>query len=118
MDKYNDFSSLLSSYFLKHLPSHTGYSRNTVSSYRDTFVLLFRYHEQVYGKKASTIHHPVFLYYKRIYRRIPCLAGDRKILYCIQQEPETCGNTCLFQVCIDGQTLHIWNSAGLFPASV
>ncbi len=58
MDKYNDFSSLLSSYFLKHLPSHTGYSRNTVSSYRDTFVLLFRYHEQVYGKKASTIHHP------------------------------------------------------------
>ena len=55
MDKYNDFSSLLSSYFLKHLPSHTGYSRNTVSSYRDTFVLLFRYHEQVYGKKASTI---------------------------------------------------------------
>ncbi len=55
MDKYNDFSSLLSSYFLKHLPSHTGYSRNTVSSYRDTFVLLFRYHEQVYEKKASTI---------------------------------------------------------------
>lgn len=59
MDKYNDFSSLLSSYFLKHLPSHTGYSRNTVSSYRDTFVLLFRYHEQIYGKKHPPSDFPV-----------------------------------------------------------
>lgn len=55
MDKYDDFSCLLSSYFLKYLPNHTGYSRNTVSSYRDTFVLLFRYHEQVLGKKASAL---------------------------------------------------------------
>ncbi len=55
MDKYNDFSCLLSSYFLKYLPLYAGYSHNTISSYRDTFVLLFYYHEQVHKKRASTI---------------------------------------------------------------
>ena len=55
MNKYDDFSRLLSSYFFKYLPNHTGYSRNTVSSYRDTFIQLFRYHEHVLGKKASDL---------------------------------------------------------------
>lgn len=55
MNNYDDFSQLLSSYFLKYLPYHTGYSINTINSYRDTFILLFRYHEQVLGKKASDL---------------------------------------------------------------
>lgn len=56
MNNYDDFSQLLSSYFLKYLPYHTGYSINTISSYRDTFILLFRYHEQVLGKKLLILH--------------------------------------------------------------
>ena len=41
--KNNDFASYLSAYFLKHLPLRTGYSDNTIKSYRDSFVIFLRY---------------------------------------------------------------------------
>ena len=41
--KSKDFSEYLSEYFLKYAPSQTGYSRNTISSYRDTFTVFLRY---------------------------------------------------------------------------
>lgn len=43
----NSFQQLLSSYFLKYIPERTGYSSNTIKSYRDTFILLFQYHESL-----------------------------------------------------------------------
>lgn len=39
----NDFATHLSAYFLKYMPTRTGYSSNTIKSYRDTFIILFRY---------------------------------------------------------------------------
>jgi len=41
--KPTDFAYYLSAFFTKYLPGECGSSTNTVSSYRDTFVLLFRY---------------------------------------------------------------------------
>jgi len=53
--KANQFPQLLSSYFLKYIPERTGYSDNTIKSYRDTFILLFRYQEDYLRKAASKI---------------------------------------------------------------
>lgn len=39
----NDFSRLLSDFFLKHLPTERGFSINTIKNYRDTFVQLIEY---------------------------------------------------------------------------
>lgn len=41
--KPTDFAYYLSAFFTKYLPAECGSSVNTVSSYRDTFLLLFRY---------------------------------------------------------------------------
>lgn len=41
--KPTDFAYYLSAFFTKYLPNECGLSPNTVSSYRDTFLLLFRY---------------------------------------------------------------------------
>ena len=41
--KPTDFAYYLSAFFTKYLPNECGSSPNTVSSYRDTFLLLFRY---------------------------------------------------------------------------
>lgn len=41
--KPTDFAYYLSAFFTKFLPGECGSSANTVSSYRDTFLLLFRY---------------------------------------------------------------------------
>ena len=41
--KPTDFAYYLSAFFTKYLPAECGSSANTVSSYRDTFLLLFRY---------------------------------------------------------------------------
>jgi len=38
-----DFGDYLSEYFLKYAPRQTGYSINTIASYRDTFTILLRY---------------------------------------------------------------------------
>jgi integrase/recombinase XerD len=39
----SDFGKYLSSYFLKYIPNKTGYSDNTIKSYRDTFTIFLRY---------------------------------------------------------------------------
>ena len=41
--KPTDFAYYLSAFFTKYLPNECGSSPNTVSSYRDTFLLFFRY---------------------------------------------------------------------------
>ncbi len=38
-----DFTTYLSVYFLKYIPTRTGYSSNTIRSYRDTFIIFLRY---------------------------------------------------------------------------
>jgi integrase/recombinase XerD len=38
-----DFAEYLSEYFLKYAPRQTGYSINTIRSYRDTFTIFLRY---------------------------------------------------------------------------
>ena len=43
MIKHTDFSELLTSFFTKYLPGQRGVSSNTIKSYRDTFVIFFRY---------------------------------------------------------------------------
>ncbi|MDR0286141.1 MAG: site-specific integrase, partial [Clostridiales bacterium] len=39
----NDFATFLSDFFQKYLPGHRGLSVNTIKSYRDTFVVFFRF---------------------------------------------------------------------------
>jgi len=41
--KNNNFATYLSTYFLKYMPKRTGYSSNTIKSYRDTFMIFFKY---------------------------------------------------------------------------
>ena len=41
--KNNNFSTYLSAYFLKYMPTRTGYSINTIESYRDAFIIFLRY---------------------------------------------------------------------------
>ncbi len=39
----NNFATFLSSYFLNYMPTRTGYSSNTIKSYRDSFIIFLRY---------------------------------------------------------------------------
>ena len=39
----NNFAKYLSAYFLKYIPTRTGYSSNTIISYRDTFIVFLKY---------------------------------------------------------------------------
>ena len=41
--KSKDFAEYLSEYFLKYAPRQTGYSINTIKSYKDTFTVFLRY---------------------------------------------------------------------------
>ena len=41
-----NMSSLITSFFSIYLPNTVGYSENTIKSYRDTFILLFKYSEE------------------------------------------------------------------------
>ena len=43
--KNKDLSFFITKYFMDYLAKEAGYSDNTIKSYRDTFVLLFRYFE-------------------------------------------------------------------------
>ncbi|MBU3191894.1 site-specific integrase [Clostridium bowmanii] len=47
--KSNDFATYLSSYFLKYMPLQSGYSDNTIKSYRDTFIIFLRYSKDILG---------------------------------------------------------------------
>lgn len=46
---------MLSDYFLKYIPERTGYSDNTIKSYRDTFILMFRYHKSGYREPLAKL---------------------------------------------------------------
>lgn len=41
------FVDLLSAFFLKHIPTRSNYSQNTIKAYRDTFILFFQYQDSV-----------------------------------------------------------------------
>ncbi len=51
----NEFSTHLSAYFLKYMPTRTGYSSNTIKSYRDSWVIFLRYCKDVLGAKPEKI---------------------------------------------------------------
>ena len=51
----NDFATHLSAYFLKYMPTRTGYSGNTIKSYRDTFIIFLRYCKDVLQTKPEKI---------------------------------------------------------------
>lgn len=53
--KTNILPQLISSYFIKYIPERSGYSNNTIKSYRDTFILLFRYQEEVEKKSLNKL---------------------------------------------------------------
>ena len=53
MKKPTDFSRILASYLTAYLPSLRNVTRNTVSSYCDTFRLLLTFCRDVYGLKAE-----------------------------------------------------------------
>lgn len=50
-----DFGRYLSNYFLKYIPHRTGYSDNTIKSYRDTFTIFLRYCNDVLRIKPEKI---------------------------------------------------------------
>jgi len=49
------FSNMLSSFLLVYLPRTRGFSKNTISSYRDTFVLLLQFMSDTKRKKPEKI---------------------------------------------------------------
>lgn len=51
-----DFGKYLSSYFLKYIPHKTGYSDNTISSYRDAFTIFLRYCNDVLHIKPEKLN--------------------------------------------------------------
>ena len=55
MKKTTDFSRILASYLTAYLPSLRNVTRNTVSSYCDTFRLLLTFCRDVYGLKAESL---------------------------------------------------------------
>ncbi|WP_077215151.1 site-specific integrase [Bacillus dakarensis] len=50
-----DFGRYLSKYFLSYIPQRTGYSENTIKSYRDTFTIFLRYCKDVLRIKPEKI---------------------------------------------------------------
>jgi len=52
----NTFASHLSVYFLKYMPTRTGYSSNTIKSYRDTFIIFLRYCKNTLGTKPEKMN--------------------------------------------------------------
>lgn len=55
MTKNNLLPQLLSEYFIKYIPERSGYSDNTIKSYRDTFILLFRYQGEVVKQPVNKL---------------------------------------------------------------
>ncbi|MHB1256338.1 MAG: hypothetical protein ACYCXI_09015 [Dethiobacteraceae bacterium] len=55
MTKNNLLPQLLSAYFIKYIPERSGYSDNTIKSYRDTFILLFRYQGEVVKQPVNKL---------------------------------------------------------------
>lgn len=45
----NTFDKLVTEYFSNYLPIQSGFSRNTIENYKDTFLLLFKFQEDILG---------------------------------------------------------------------
>lgn len=58
--KPTDFSSYLTRFLSKYLPDEAGFSTNTISSYRDTFILLLRFIKEVKNIKVQNIYLDMF----------------------------------------------------------
>jgi len=54
--KPTDFAHYLTSFFMKYLPVERGVSPNTISSYRDTFLLFIAYVRDEKGKAVERLH--------------------------------------------------------------
>lgn len=54
--KHKGFVTHLSAYFLKYMPTRTGYSSNTIQSYRDTFIIFLRYGKNVLRIKPDKMN--------------------------------------------------------------
>jgi site-specific recombinase XerD len=54
--KPTDFAYYLTNFFTKHLPGECGVSKNTVTSYRDTFLLFLAYVRNEKGKAIERLH--------------------------------------------------------------
>jgi len=52
----NDFATYLSAYFLEYMPTRTGYSSNTIKSYRDSFIIFLRYCNNELKIKPEKMH--------------------------------------------------------------
>ncbi|SDK97713.1 phage integrase N-terminal SAM-like domain-containing protein, partial [Alkalibacterium thalassium] len=50
-----DFGRYLSKYFLEYITQRTGYSDNTIKSYRDTFTIYLRYCNEVLRIKPEKL---------------------------------------------------------------
>lgn len=49
------FDKLVTEYFSNYLPIQSGFSNRTIENYRDTFLLLFKYQEDVLGEQIRQI---------------------------------------------------------------
>lgn len=67
---------LITSYFANYLPNIVGYSENTIKSYRDTFVLLFKYSDICHLCPHGRISIEIF-YEENILNFLAWLEGDR-----------------------------------------
>ena len=55
--KPTDFSKYISDFISRHLPNEKGASANTIAAYRDTFVLLLKFTEEVKHVKVEKKSH-------------------------------------------------------------
>lgn len=51
----NTFDKLVTEYFSNYLPIQSGFSKRTIENYRDTFLLLFKFQEDMLGKRIRQI---------------------------------------------------------------
>ena len=58
MKKTTDFSYYLSNFLTKYLPVSRGLRKNTINSYKDTFILLLKFSKEVHGIKPDHLDFP------------------------------------------------------------
>lgn len=51
----NAFDKLVTEYFSNYLPIQSGFSKNTIANYKDTFLLLFKFQKDILGKQIKQI---------------------------------------------------------------
>ena len=84
----NDFTHYLTKFFAEHLPSIKGLSTNTVSSYKDTFLLFINFLDN--EKKTNIDKRNCWRFFK--------LFGDKKKKLYSNKKPEISGYTIFLQL--------------------